>query len=445
MFEGLKKKFSSFINSVSKKEEAIVEKEEEKHSEEPVNATRNEEINLKREEEKSVINTKKVSSTDENRKDYPKHEEKTVAETQIPIKERSKNTEYKDNREENEPQTNKNHEPANEIVKMQDAGKNKEEKPFSAGKKETSQKTERESPKVGMGTRLKSVFMREVKINSGDIDPFMEELRISLLESDVNYDVSEKVVEKIKSELLSNPIPAKEINKEIKAIIKRSILSILSHVSTKSLVEIASEKKRKGELPLKILFIGPNGAGKTTTIAKIADLLSKNGFSCLISASDTFRAAAVEQTVHHANKLGIEVIKGKYGADPASIAFDAVAHAKAAGINVVLIDSAGRQETNKNLMEEMKKMVRVANPDLKIFIGEGIAGNSLIEQVRQFNGMIKLDGIILTKLDADAKGGNTLSILSETEIPVLYFGTGEKYGDLMPYDPNFIIDNMIPN
>ena len=440
MFEGLKKKFSSFINSVSKKEEEVAE-EEEKHKEEPSAVIKKVETESPEKPERLSIITEKTPPKYESEKTDSKSGETILGKDPASIIGLSKNEEYEDTRE--KPILEK--ERRSETLKTREEKKSPEEKLSRTGSQEIPRRTEREGPKVGIGTRLKSVFLNEVKIKSGDIDPFMEELRISLLESDVNYDVSEKVVEKIKSELLSNPIPAKEINKEIKAIIKRSILSILSHVSTKSLVEIASDKKRNAELPLKILFIGPNGAGKTTTIAKIADLMSKNGFSCLISASDTFRAAAVEQTVHHANKLGIEVIKGKYGADPASIAFDAVAHAKAAGIDIVLIDSAGRQETNKNLMEEMKKMVRVANPDLKIFIGEGIAGNSLIEQVHQFNEIIKLDGIILTKLDADAKGGNTLSILSETDIPVLYFGIGEKYEDLMPYDPNFIIDNMIPN
>jgi fused signal recognition particle receptor len=174
-------------------------------------------------------------------------------------------------------------------------------------------------------------------------------------------------------------------------------------------------------------------------------MLLSNGISCVRSASDTFRAAAIEQTAYHAGKLGINVIKGTYGADPASVAFDAIAHAKAHNIMVVLIDSAGRQETNKSLIEELKKMARVTAPDMKIFIGESISGNALLDQVKAINEAVSLDGIILTKLDVDAKGGNTLSILSETTIPILYFGTGEKYTDIMPYDPQFIVDNILPN
>ena len=139
------------------------------------------------------------------------------------------------------------------------------------------------------------------------------------------------------------------------------------------------------------------------------------------------------------------VIKSTYGADPASIAFDAIAYASSHGADVVLIDSAGRQETNKSLLREVEKMVRVAKPDLVIYVGESISGNAIASQINEFKKFIKIDGIILTKLDCDAKGGNTLSILSETTIPVLFFGIGENYKDLIPFDANFIVSNIVPN
>ena len=210
------------------------------------------------------------------------------------------------------------------------------------------------------------------------------------------------------------------------------------------LLKMIKDKKSANEAPFRILFLGPNGAGKTTTIAKIAYLLTANSLTCVISASDTLRAAAIEQTAFHAEKLGIRAIKGNYGSDPASIAFDAIAHAKAHNIDAVLMDSAGRQETNKSLIEELRKISRVTKPDMKIFIGESIAGNSLLDQVKALNEAVKIDGIILTKLDCDAKGGNTISLLSELDIPILFFGTGEHYNDLMPYSAEFIIDNVMP-
>ena len=391
MFEGLKKKFSTFIDSLSKKEEekaaeAEVEKKEE-HYQHAGPAVEKKEGTVKHTHEPEPLLQKK---------------EERAEETEIHVE-------------------TAHHHPEKEI------------------------RQERQQPKVAFGTKLKGLVFKEVKISEGDVDPFIEQLKMSLLQSDVNYNAAERILEELRKELLSRPISSRQINKEITEIIRSSILRTLGTCATKDMLSLAREKKEKGELPFRILFIGPNGAGKTTTIAKVAHMLIKNGFSCVISASDTFRAAAIEQTVHHAGKLGIEAIKGKYGADPASIAFDAIAHAKATGVDVVLIDSAGRQETNKSLMEEMKKMVRVAKPDLKVFVGESITGNSLLEQVSQFNEAVGLDGIILTKLDCDAKGGNTLSILSEAKVPILYFGLGEKYDDMIPYDPNFIINNILPN
>lgn len=303
----------------------------------------------------------------------------------------------------------------------------------------------REQPKATTATKIKGIFLREVKVKDEDIEPFLEELRTSLLQSDVNYEAAEKILEGIRKGLVDKKLSSRGIDNQINEVIRGSIMGILGSKERIDLVGIARARKASGEMPLKILFLGPNGAGKTTTMAKMAHMFLKNGFTCVLSASDTFRAAAIEQTAIHAQRLGINVIKGTYGADPASVAFDAIAHAKAHHLDVVLIDSAGRQETNKSLMDEVKKMARVAKPDLKVFVGESIAGNTLLNQVREFNAAVGLDGVILTKLDCDAKGGNTLSIISEADVPVLYFGLGEGYDDLMPYDPEFILNNMVQN
>ncbi len=289
------------------------------------------------------------------------------------------------------------------------------------------------------------MFLGHVKISEKDADPFIESLKMGLLQSDVNYDVTERITDNIRRNLVGREVSSRNISADIRDGIRESILGVLSSRSKIQIIDKVKEKAAAGQLPYRILFVGPNGAGKTTTMAKVASMLLSNGISCVLSASDTFRAAAIEQTAYHAGKLGINVIKGTYGADPASVAFDAIAHAKAHNIMVVLIDSAGRQETNKSLIEELKKMARVTAPDMKIFIGESISGNALLDQVKAINEAVSLDGIILTKLDVDSKGGNTLSILSDTTIPILYFGTGEKYTDIMPYDPQFIVDNILPN
>lgn len=301
----------------------------------------------------------------------------------------------------------------------------------------------KKAPDVTLVTKVKGTLLGKVRIGEKDAEPFLERLRIALLQTDVNYDVAEKLVTKLHDNLVGKEMDAQDIAKGIRGEIRSSLMQVLSKNSGIDVLARAREKRQKGDGPFKVLFLGPNGAGKTTTIAKVAYMLGSNGIRCVISASDTFRAAAIEQAVIHAKRLGIDVIKGTYGADPASIAFDAIAYAKAHGLDAVLIDSAGRQETNKSLIEELKKMVRVNKPDICIFIGEGIAGNALLEQVKQFNEATKLDGVILTKLDVDAKGGNTLSILSDTRVPVLYFGTGEKYTDLVPYNPQFVVDNIV--
>ena len=300
-------------------------------------------------------------------------------------------------------------------------------------------------PQVSTFTKIKGMFLGHVKISEKDADPFIESLKMGLLQSDVNYDVTERITDNIRRNLVGREVSSRNISADIRDGIRESILGVLSSRSKIQIIDKVKEKAAAGQLPYRILFVGPNGAGKTTTMAKVASMLLSNGISCVLSASDTFRAAAIEQTAYHAGKLGINVIKGTYGADPASVAFDAIAHAKAHNIMVVLIDSAGRQETNKSLIEELKKMARVTAPDMKIFIGESISGNALLDQVKAINEAVSLDGIILTKLDVDSKGGNTLSILSDTTIPILYFGTGEKYTDIMPYDPQFIVDNILPN
>ncbi|MFN3910383.1 MAG: signal recognition particle-docking protein FtsY, partial [Candidatus Anstonellaceae archaeon] len=205
--------------------------------------------------------------------------------------------------------------------------------------------------------------------------------------------------------------------------------------------ELVKEKQK----PLKILFVGPNGAGKTTTIAKISEILTKKGYGVVISASDTFRAAAIEQLENHCQRIGVRLIKNKYGADPASVAFDAIKYAKTNNIDFVLIDTAGRQNTNINLIDEMKKIVRVSQPDLKIYVGESIAGNAVIEQVGAFKNAIGLDAAILTKLDCDAKGGTALSLTYSTKIPIIFFGTGQNYSDLKEFETEWIVERIIPN
>jgi fused signal recognition particle receptor len=212
-----------------------------------------------------------------------------------------------------------------------------------------------------------------------------------------------------------------------------AVKEIFSGAKPLNVLEMIKEKKAIGE-PFIILFLGVNGTGKTTTIAKFANLLKKSGFSVILACSDTHRAGAIEQLTQHAERLSVKVISQKYGADPAAVARDAVLHAKSRKIDVVLIDTAGRMQTSRNLMEEMSKITRVVNPDLKIFVGDALAGNDAVSQAKEFQEFTNFDAAILTKVDADVKGGAALSIMYVTGKPIIYLGTGQSYDDLTQFD-----------
>ncbi|MCL5090267.1 MAG: signal recognition particle-docking protein FtsY [Candidatus Marsarchaeota archaeon] len=298
--------------------------------------------------------------------------------------------------------------------------------------------------KIKLSTKIKGTIFNKVRLSDSEINGFAEDLKVSMLESDVSYDTTEEFISDLKKKL-STEINAKDIKSALFDSVRASLLDIMSKAHPINIMDGIEKKIKEREIPVKILFLGPNGTGKTTTIGKIGYMLKSKGISMAFSASDTFRAAAIEQTEHHANALNVPVIKSVYGADPSSVAFDAIAYATAHNIEVVLIDSAGRQETNRNLIGEIQKMARVIKPDIVIYVGESTSGNAIAEQIREFSKFIRIDGIILTKLDCDAKGGNAISITSTTGIPVLYFGIGESYKDLIPYDPKMIIDAILPN
>lgn len=295
------------------------------------------------------------------------------------------------------------------------------------------------APKLGLLGRVKSIFTNEVTINESEAEPLLEELRMALLESDVSMDTTDFLVADLRKRLVGSKVKKSELSAEVKAAVRSSLLDVLSSsYSSDDLLDRVRSKK-----PFVILFVGPNGAGKTTSIAKFAQLFKDAGLSSVISASDSFRAAAIEQAVHHGEALGVKVVKHAYGADPAAVAFDAIAHAKAKGVDVVLVDTAGRQETNYNLIKEMQKINRVVQPDLRVFVGEAVAGHALVEQVKKFKEAIGVDAIVLTKLDCDAKGGSSFSLAHETKTPILFVGTGQSYHDLQPFKPEWIVDNVL--
>ncbi|MEK6972731.1 MAG: signal recognition particle-docking protein FtsY [archaeon] len=293
---------------------------------------------------------------------------------------------------------------------------------------------------VSATSQLKSFFSSHIVISEKDIDELLYDFELALLESDVDQDTATFLCEKIKKELVGKKIPK---GKEFDNFIKQEIKNVFAESICVEHQNILSLIKNKTEKPFVILFLGPNGAGKSTSMAKLTNLLQKNNLSVIWSASDTFRAAAIEQLEKHAERLNVRLVKHKYGSDPAAVAFDAVSSAKAKKIDLVLIDSAGRQDTNQNLMEELKKIVRVIKPDLKIFVGEALSGRSLLEQAKVFDKELSIDGFILTKIDTDTKGGTSISLLHTLKKPIFYIGIGQGYDDLLEFSNEFIVDRIV--
>ncbi len=276
------------------------------------------------------------------------------------------------------------------------------------------------------------------------LEPIMNELLLELVACDIAFPIAEEIVDHLKKELIGAKVERSKaaIRKFVKEKLREVLLSLLESGGEIDLIKMIEEKRRRRE-PFVILFLGPNGHGKTTTIAKIAYLLLKKGYSVVLACSDTFRAGAREQLEEHAKRLGVKMIRHEYGADPAAVAYDAVMYARARGIDVVLIDTAGRMQTNVNLMEELNKIARVVEPDLKVFVGDALTGNDALEQAMKFNEYVGIDAIVLTKVDADAKGGAAITIVKSIRKPILFLGTGQRYEDLVPFNPRWIIDRLL--
>ncbi len=278
--------------------------------------------------------------------------------------------------------------------------------------------------KVSIVKKAQAIVSNKIKIEEDELSEVLEDFELDLLEADVGLEAAEMLKEAVKEELVGLEVSPKDLDAKIKSVLYDSISSLAGEGQD-------IEKLFPESRPIKIVFVGINGAGKTTTIAKIAYLLKSRGYKVVLAAGDTFRAAAMEQLEHHAKKLGIPIIKRPYGSDPTSVAYDAVNYAKARNIDVVLIDTAGRQNTNVGLINEMKKLMRVIEPDIKIYVGEAVSGSLASEQIKEFEEVLDLDGVILTKADCDPKGGVVLSIKESTGLPILYLGVGQNYSDLV--------------
>ena len=325
--------------------------------------------------------------------------------------------------------------------KIKDWASKSEEK---AGKGEETVENEKESKeegKEGEGKDSKSGWQKlkskfKFQIDEDYFENIFEDLELILLENNVALEAIDKIRKELKEQLIGKEIKKKEVEKEVKNALKKSIRDLL-----KDPFDLIKKIEQKEE-PYIIAFFGVNGSGKTTTIAKLAKKLKDKKLEPVMAACDTFRAASIEQLEKHAQKIGVKIISGEYGSDPASIAYDAIKHARSKNKKVVLIDTAGRMHNNKGLMEEMKKIMRVNKPDLNIFVAEAITGNDAIEQARSFDESVGIDCSILTKSDIDDKGGTAIYISYVTGKPILYLGTGQEYKDLKKFNPSKLLEEL---
>ncbi len=298
-----------------------------------------------------------------------------------------------------------------------------------------------EKLKSGLKSLVTKVTTTELKGES--LRPVLSDFKINLAENDVAFPVAERLCDEMEKRLDGVQVKRLEDRKKIvEKNLRDVLLEIMLAKEKIDLLKVADEKRKKGE-PLVIVFVGINGTGKTTTIAKVAHYFNKKGFSVVLACSDTYRAGSIEQLELHAKRLGIKMITHTYGSDPAAIAYDAISHAKAHGINVVLIDTAGRMQTNRNLMSELEKVKRIVKPDLSILTVDSLTGNDAVMQAEEFHKRVGIDATILTKVDADIKGGSALSVTYVTGKPILFIGTGQTYDDLQEFNPEKFVQMIM--
>ena len=273
-------------------------------------------------------------------------------------------------------------------------------------------------------------------------DELLEELELVMLEADMGSRAMEAVLTALRTELIGSRLrKGANLAKVIEASLKRALRSLLAagywdfNATIDGMIEA-------GDTPVIVMMVGVNGTGKTTTTAKIAHRLKSEGRNVVLAAADTFRAGAIDQLETHAERIGVRCVSSERGGDSAAIARDAVESAKARGADVVIVDTAGRMTNKINLMNELQKVHRVAQPHLVLFVGDALAGNDAVEQAVEFQRMLKFDGAVLCKLDTDAKGGAALSIAHATGRPIVLAGIGQEYNDLKQFDPDWLLQMM---
>ncbi|HEY3376372.1 MAG TPA: signal recognition particle-docking protein FtsY [Armatimonadota bacterium] len=286
----------------------------------------------------------------------------------------------------------------------------------------------------GFFTRVREAFRK-----SEITDELYEDLEESLILADVSVQTATALVGQLREHVRKAGL------KDVDAAYAQ-LHDLIAELLATNARPIAAPSQR----PAVILVVGVNGVGKTTSIAKLAALLKRQGSSVLMAAGDTFRAAAIEQLQHWGQLLNVEVIAHQMGADPAAIVFDAIQAARARQIDYVIVDTAGRLHTKRNLMEELKKINRIIERELghpadeTLLVLDGTTGQNALVQAREFYQAVGITGLVLTKLDGTAKGGNVLSIAAEIPVSIRYIGTGERAEDMSPFDPQQFAELMVP-
>ena len=453
MFESLKKKLS---RTSDKLEEEILEeaKEEDNLQEEEGSKRSFFSFGRKKQEKKEVDESKLIESSDESEEE-PQEEKKShfwsrskdkddeeEIEEEVSVEEEPEEEPREEkksrfwSRSKDEEDSDEEEEESGDEEESEEEPKEEKSHFWSRNKNKEEDKDESPEGKGGLFS-----FVREKTISEKHVEDTLWELEMGLLEGDVAMEVATEVVDSVKDDLVGRKIKRSSDITEYTYNALRNAVADIIDIPGKSMTEMIEEKKAQGE-PLVVMFVGINGTGKTTTIGKLANYYLKKGYTPVIAASDTFRAGAIEQVTHHADNVGVKIIKHQKGSDPAAVAYDAVEHAKAQGKELVLIDTAGRMQTNTNLMDEMKKIKRVSNPDLVIFVGDALTGNDATQQAVKFNEAIDIDGVILTKADADSKGGASLSIGYVIKKPIMFLGVGQGYDDIMEYDAEWMLNQL---
>ena len=278
------------------------------------------------------------------------------------------------------------------------------------------------------------------KISDEHFENIFRDLQITLLENNVALDVVEKIKEDLKADLVDKPLKRMQIETQVLEALKNSLEEILTPPEF-DLIKIINNAK-KNEKPAVILIIGYNGAGKSLSCAKLAHHLKEKGYRPVLAAGDTFRAAGASQLVEYGKLAQIPVIHDPKTKDSCSVIFETIKHARSKKYDVVVADTSGRIQNNKDLMDELKKISRVNNPDATLLVIDSLTGSDVVMQVDEFDKNIAVDGLILTKADVDEKGGAFLSAVYTGKKPVLYICKGQRISDIEEYNPEKILKQL---